>query len=63
MRHAAIRADHRGCDKEYWETEVDTGTGRGDSPGDGIASALLTATTMHNDLTKANLNAWHYWWI
>jgi glucuronoarabinoxylan endo-1,4-beta-xylanase len=49
--------------KEYWETEVDTGAASGDSPGDGIASALLTATTMHNDLTKANLNAWHYWWM
>jgi glucuronoarabinoxylan endo-1,4-beta-xylanase len=49
--------------KEYWETEVDTGAASGDSPGDGIASALLTATTMHNDLTKANLNAWHYWWL
>ena len=51
------------ADKEYWETEVDTGTASGDSPGDGIASALLTAQTMHNDLTKANLNAWHYWWM
>jgi len=49
--------------KEYWETEVDTGAASGDSPGDGIASALLTAQTMHNDLTKANLNAWHYWWM
>ncbi len=51
------------ANKEYWETEVDTGTASGDSPGDGIASALLTATTIHNDLTKANLNAWHYWWL
>lgn len=51
------------ANKEYWETEVDTGTASGDTPGDGIASALLTATTMHNDLTKANLNAWHYWWM
>ena len=51
------------ANKEYWETEVDTGTASGDSPGDGIASALLTATTIHNDLTKANLNAWHYWWM
>ena len=49
--------------KEYWETEVDTGTGKGDSTGDGIASALLMATTIHNDLTKANLNAWHLWWL
>jgi glucuronoarabinoxylan endo-1,4-beta-xylanase len=49
--------------KEYWETEVDTGTGKGDSNGDGIASALPMATTLHNDLTKANLNAWHIWWL
>ncbi|HXU65409.1 MAG TPA: hypothetical protein VN962_27100 [Polyangia bacterium] len=51
------------ANKEYWETEVDTGTASGDTPGDGIASALLTVATMHNDLTKANLNAWHYWWL
>ena len=49
--------------KEYWETEVDTGRGSGDSTGDGIASALPMATTIHNDLTKANLNAWHIWWL
>jgi glucuronoarabinoxylan endo-1,4-beta-xylanase len=49
--------------KEYWETEVDTGRGNGDSTGDGIASALPMATTLHNDLTKANLNAWHIWWL
>jgi glucuronoarabinoxylan endo-1,4-beta-xylanase len=49
--------------KEYWETEVDTGTGSGDSSGDGIASALKMATTIHNDITKANLNAWHLWWL
>jgi glucuronoarabinoxylan endo-1,4-beta-xylanase len=49
--------------KEYWETEVDTGAGKGDSTGDGIASALPMATTLHNDLTKANLNAWHIWWL
>jgi len=51
------------ANKEYWETEVDTGAAKNDSPGDGIASALLTVQTMHNDLTKANLNAWHYWWM
>jgi glucuronoarabinoxylan endo-1,4-beta-xylanase len=49
--------------KEYWETEVDTGKASGDSTGDGIASALLMATTMHNDLTKPNVNAWHIWWL
>lgn len=51
------------ANKEYWETEVDTGKASGDSTGDGIASALLMATTIHNDLTKANLNAWHLWWV
>ena len=49
--------------KEYWETEVDTGKASSDSTGDGIASALPMATTMHNDLTKPNVNAWHIWWV
>ena len=49
--------------KEYWETEVDTGTAKSDPSGDGIASALLMAQTIHNDLTKGNLNAWHLWWL
>ncbi len=56
----AIAAD---TSKEYWETEVDTGTASGDSSGDGIASALLMAKQMHADLTVANLNAWHLWWL
>lgn len=47
--------------KEYWETEVDTGSVDGDS--DGMPSALHLAQTIHDDLTKANLNAWHYWWL
>jgi glucuronoarabinoxylan endo-1,4-beta-xylanase len=21
------------------------------------------ATTMHDDLTKPNVNAWHHWWV
>jgi len=56
----AIAAD---TSKEYWETEVDTGTGSGDSSGDGITSALLMAKQMHADLTVASLNAWHLWWV
>ncbi|MGE5786459.1 MAG: glycoside hydrolase [Myxococcales bacterium] len=56
----AIAAD---TSKEYWQTEVDTGTASGDSSGDGIASALLMAKQMHADLTVANLNAWHLWWL
>jgi glucuronoarabinoxylan endo-1,4-beta-xylanase len=49
--------------KEYWETEVDTGKGNGDTTGDNMPTALKLAETIHNDLTKANLNAWHYWWL
>lgn len=49
--------------KEYWETEVDTGTAPGDASGDGIASALLMAKAIHSDLTTRNLNAWHVWWL
>lgn len=56
----AIAAD---TSKEYWQTEVDTGTASGDSSGDGISSALLMAGQMHADLTVANLNAWHIWWL
>jgi glucuronoarabinoxylan endo-1,4-beta-xylanase len=56
----AIAAD---TSKEYWQTEVDTGTASGDSTGDGIASALLMAKQMHTDLTVVNLNAWHIWWL
>jgi glucuronoarabinoxylan endo-1,4-beta-xylanase len=56
----AIAADPS---KEYWQTEVDTATASGDSSGDGIASALLMAKQMHADLTVANLNAWHLWWL
>jgi glucuronoarabinoxylan endo-1,4-beta-xylanase len=56
----AIAADPT---KEYWQTEVDTGTANGDSTGDGITSALLMAKQMHADLTIANLNAWHIWWL
>jgi glucuronoarabinoxylan endo-1,4-beta-xylanase len=49
--------------KEYWETEVDTGSTSDDSSCDGMGSALKLAETIHNDLTKPNLNAWHYWWL
>ncbi len=49
--------------KEYWETEVDTGRGDGDPTGDNMPTALQMAKAIHNDLTVANLNAWHYWWL
>jgi glucuronoarabinoxylan endo-1,4-beta-xylanase len=60
---AANKALAADSTKEYWQTEVDTGTASGDSSGDGIASALLMAKQMHTDLTLVNLNAWHIWWL
>jgi glucuronoarabinoxylan endo-1,4-beta-xylanase len=59
---AANKALAADSTKEYWQTEVDTGTASGDSSGDGITSALLMAKQMHTDLTL-NLNAWHIWWL
>ena len=47
--------------KEYWETEVDTGSVNGDS--DDMPSALHLAPTIHDDPDKASTNAWHYWWL
>lgn len=60
---AANKAIAGDTTKEYWQTEVDTGTANGDPTGDGIASALLMAKEMHIDLTVVNLNAWHIWWL
>jgi len=44
--------------KQLWETEMSVKT-----PGNGIASGLAVAQSMHDHLTIANVNAWHYWWI
>lgn len=49
--------------REYWQTEVDTGTTSDDPTADNMPSALVLAKTIHADLTKGNLNAWHYWWL
>ena len=44
--------------KQLWETEMSVST-----PGNGIASGLAVAQSVHDHLTIANVNAWHYWWI
>lgn len=49
--------------KEYWQTEVDTGRASDDPTGDNMPTALRMAEEIHNHLTRANLNAWHYWWL
>jgi glucuronoarabinoxylan endo-1,4-beta-xylanase len=46
--------------KSLWETETST---FGDSYDGSISNALTWATTIHNYLVSANVNAWHYWWL
>jgi glucuronoarabinoxylan endo-1,4-beta-xylanase len=43
--------------KPVWETEVSTFEGYDPS----ITSGLRVATMVHNFLTQANVNAWHFW--
>ena len=46
--------------KEFWETEIyDTDT----QEDPGMGSALRIAKLIHEALTIANMNAWHYWWM
>ncbi|HEX4120175.1 MAG TPA: hypothetical protein VH619_06150 [Verrucomicrobiae bacterium] len=45
--------------KALWETEVS-----GNDPYDGsITNAIFWAGQIHNCLTVAQVNAWHYWWL
>lgn len=45
--------------KSFWETEV----GDDGSRDDGMDSALRVARRIHDHLTIARVNAWHFWWI
>jgi glucuronoarabinoxylan endo-1,4-beta-xylanase len=45
--------------KELWETEVSTG-----DPFDGsITNAIYWAGRIHQFMTLARANAWHFWWL
>lgn len=47
--------------KEFWQTEIyDSKTDVEDT---GIVSGLRIAGMIHEGLTVANFNAWHFWWI
>jgi glucuronoarabinoxylan endo-1,4-beta-xylanase len=47
--------------KEFWQTEIyDLGHDQEDP---GMGSALRVTKRIHDDLTVANLNAWHFWWV
>jgi glucuronoarabinoxylan endo-1,4-beta-xylanase len=47
--------------KEFWETEIyDTTTNTADP---GMGSGLRVAKLIHDAMTIASMNAWHYWWV
>jgi len=46
--------------KEFWETEIYDTDGNEDP---GMGSALRVFKIIHEALTIANMNAWHFWWV
>jgi glucuronoarabinoxylan endo-1,4-beta-xylanase len=50
---------HVEAGKELWETEVSE-SGAFD---DGMGSAMRMAQMIHQHLTVAKVNAWHFWWL
>jgi glucuronoarabinoxylan endo-1,4-beta-xylanase len=57
---AAIAATIQAAGKEFWETEIYDENSAVDSS---ITSGLVTAKLIHEAMTIANMNAWHYWWV
>lgn len=53
--------DIQAAGKEFWETEVYDPNTSVEDPG--MGSALRVSKLIHEALTIANMNAWHYWWI
>jgi glucuronoarabinoxylan endo-1,4-beta-xylanase len=57
----AAYPDIQAAGKEFWQTEIyDTKT---DVEDPGMGSALRVSKLVHEALTIANMNAWHFWWI
>jgi glucuronoarabinoxylan endo-1,4-beta-xylanase len=50
---------HAEAGKELWETEVS----ESGSFDDGMGSAMRMAQMIHQHLTVAKVNAWHFWWL
>jgi glucuronoarabinoxylan endo-1,4-beta-xylanase len=46
--------------KEFWETEIYDSVTTADA---GMGSALRVAKLIHDAMTVASMNAWHYWWV
>jgi glucuronoarabinoxylan endo-1,4-beta-xylanase len=53
--------DIQAAGKEFWQTEIyDSKTDVEDT---GIVSGLRIAKMIHDGMTVANFNAWHFWWV
>ena len=73
MKYADIVATHeyggspkaypeiQAAGKDFWETEIYDMDGK--DADTGITSGLRVAKLIHEALTIANVNAWHYWWV
>jgi len=48
--------------KELWMTEWSDSTEDG-RPDAGMTSGFVVAHAIHDNLTVAEVNAWHYWWL
>jgi glucuronoarabinoxylan endo-1,4-beta-xylanase len=47
--------------KEFWETEISQERFPNDTPDPSMTSAITMLRMMHDHLTVANMNAWHWW--
>jgi glucuronoarabinoxylan endo-1,4-beta-xylanase len=47
--------------KEFWQTEVSQERFPNDTPDPSMTSAITMLRMMHEHLTVANVNAWHWW--
>lgn len=47
--------------KEFWETEISQEHFPNDTPDPSMTSAITMLRMMHDHLTVANMNAWHWW--
>jgi glucuronoarabinoxylan endo-1,4-beta-xylanase len=47
--------------KEFWETEISQEHFPTDTPDPSMTSAITMLRMMHDHLTVANMNAWHWW--
>jgi glucuronoarabinoxylan endo-1,4-beta-xylanase len=47
--------------KEFWETEISQERFPTDTPDPSMTSAITMLRMMHDHMTVANMNAWHWW--